>query len=299
MSATQRAITSGQQVLLPEATRRSRKEKRVTIAVNSRDRNFGQNIDSNEFRWALRRPLKDVTAIELVSGLVPADLYNINTGWNTFSFGEAGGLRAWRVALTPGQYTPAELAAELQLQLNGLAGAANTYTVAYSSVTKKLTITAATGTDSFTFYFRSGDPVDEFDVYTGSITQIKTPGRIFGFDYFDYTSTAGSLTPPYRVDPDMFLKKLYLYVNADNNTELHRVELGAGRKDCFHIILMDQKEGYYNLNKEMYTPIYYSAPAPIARIATLNISFRDEFYRLVDLGDHDFTLVFEVTYLDT
>jgi hypothetical protein len=75
--------------------------------------------------------------------------------------------------------------------------------------------------------------------------------------------------------------------------------MGAGRKDCFHILFMDQaKDGYYTLNKELHMPIYFSAPAPIARIATLNVSIRDEFYRLVDLGNHDFTLMFEITYLD-
>jgi hypothetical protein len=33
-------------------------------------------------------------------------------------------------------------------------------------------------------------------------------------------------------------------------------------------------------------------------MATLNISIRDEFYRLIDLGKHDFTLLFEITFLD-
>jgi len=44
--------------------------------------------------------------------------------------------------------------------------------------------------------------------------------------------------------------------------------------------------------------VRYSSPAPIARIATLTISIRDEFYRLVDLGQHDFTLIFEIVVLD-
>ena len=62
---------------------------------------------------------------------------------------------------------------------------------------------------------------------------------------------------------------------------------------------LDQNTGgYYTLNRDTYTPIFYSAPAPISRIATLNISLRDEFYRPVDLGGHDFTLVFELTYLE-
>jgi hypothetical protein len=57
------------------------------------------------------------------------------------------------------------------------------------------------------------------------------------------------------------------------------------------------KDGYYFLNKDTYLPIYYSSPAPIARMAFFYISLRDEFFRLIDLGNHDFTLVFEITVL--
>lgn len=297
------AITSGQGVLLPESTRKLRKERRVTVAVNSRDRNLGQFIDSNEFRWALRRPLKDIVSIELVNGSVPADLLNINTGWNTFTFGEvnAGGGPAttWLVTLIPGQYTASELATQLQTQLNGLAGRLNTYTVTYTATTRKYTITASAFVTEFTLYFRTGNPVDTVDTWTGALMSINTPGRILGFDYFDYTSSAGSITPPYRADPDMMLSKLYLHINADNSTELNRIEVGAGRKDCFHILYMDNlRDGYYNLNKDMQTALYISSPAPIARLTTLTISFRDESYRLIDLGHHDFTLMFEITYLD-
>lgn len=292
------AITSGQQLLLPETTAKNRKQRQVTIAVNSRDRNFGHTADSNDFRWTLRRPLKDILSIELVNGIVPADLYNINTGWNVFEFGENSGAAVWKVTLTPGQYTAAELAAELQVQLNGLAGKQNTYAVTYSSITKKITVTATVSIVPFTFYFQSGNERDTFDTYTGALMSINTPARMLGFEWQDYTAT-GSLVAPYRADPDLFLKRLYLHLNIDNSIELNRVELGAGRKDCFHILCMDgAKDGYYMLNKDMYSPIYYSAPAPIARVATLNISFRDEFYRVVDLGHHDFTLVFEVTYLE-
>jgi hypothetical protein len=296
------AITSGQQLLLPDSTIRSRKHKKVIIAVNSRDRNFGQYMDSNDFRWTLRRPLKEIISIELVNGHIPADLYNIASGWNEFEFGEGAAIpsQVWKVTLTPGQYTATELAAELQTRLNALPGKVNTYTVTYNTITRKITTTATVNVAPFTFYWRTGNIHDTFDTWTGAITSINTPGRILGFDWFDYTSSGGVLEAPYKADPDLFLKKLYLYVNADNNIELNRIELGAGRKDCFHILFLDTaKDGYYSLNKEMNTPIFYSVPAPIARITTLNISIRDEFYRPVDLGHHDFTLMFEITYYDT
>ena len=92
------SATSGQQLLLPDSSQKKRKERRVTVAVNSRDRNLTTHYYSNNFRWAFRRPLKDILSIELVTGCLPADLYTINTDWNKFSFGEES--QTWQVALT-------------------------------------------------------------------------------------------------------------------------------------------------------------------------------------------------------
>ena len=82
------SYTTGQQILLPESTLKKRGHKSVTVAVNSRDRNLAEDTDSNNFRWTFKRPLKDVVSIELLSGCVPATLYNVNTGWNKFTFQE-------------------------------------------------------------------------------------------------------------------------------------------------------------------------------------------------------------------
>jgi hypothetical protein len=101
------------------------------------------------------------------------------------------------------------------------------------------------------------------------------------------------------MDPDAFSQRLYLYLNVDSGQELHRVELGAGRRDCFHVIYLDDKrDGYYYLQKDTYSPVYVAFPAPLARLSFLDVSIRDEFFRLVDLGKKDYTLIFEITYLD-
>lgn len=304
MSGKPIAVTSGQQLLLPDATRKIRKERRITVAVNSRDRNLGANYLPNEFRWTFRRPLKDVTSVELVNAVVPADLYNVTADWGGFTFAEldAGGttVGSWNVQLTPGQYTAAQLGAQLASQLNGLSGVGNTYTVAYSDITKRYTITASAGTLTFGFFFKSGRYSDTVDSHTGALYAVTCAARLLGFDgWVDYMSSAGTLTPPNRADPDFCLSRLYLHLNADNSMELNRVELGAGRKDCYHIFFLDQlRSGYYTFNKDTQSPIWVSSPAPLARMATLNVSIRDEFYRLVELSNHDMTLVFDITYLD-
>lgn len=287
------AVTSGQGVLIPA---KQRKERRVTVAVNSRDRNVEGNHDSNDFRWRFRRPLKDVTAIELVNGSVPADLYNVQPAWGSLTFQE--GTVAYNITLTPGQYDAAGLCDELETRLAGL-GLSNTYTVGYSATTKKATITATAGTAPFAFLFQTGRYVDEIDRHTGAIQSVNCAAQLLGFEFQDTLSVAGTIVSPNRMDPFGPIGKLYLHLNADNSVEINRVERGAGRRDCFHIMYLDQIiNGYYPLNKDIHSPIFYSSPAPIARMATLNISIRDEFYRLVDLGKHDYTLLFEITYLD-
>ena len=289
------SYTTGQQVLLPVSTVKQRGQTTTTIAMNSRDRSLAQNPYSNNFRWTLKRPLKDVLSIELLSGCIPATLYNVNTGWNQFTFGE--NLLKRTITIPPGQYTIQELATRLQTLLN--IGSINTYTVLYSSITKKITI-SATGLATFTLYFATGDFLDTFDTYGACITSINCPARLLGFDQLDYTGSASnSIIAPHYADPNYCIQRLYLHINVDNTYELNRVETTAGRKDCFHIIYMDSsiKDGYYFLNKDTYMPAYYSRPAPISRVAFFTVSIRDEFFRLVDLGNYDFTLVFEITTL--
>ena len=289
------SYTTGQQILLPESTLKKRGHKSITVAVNSRDRNLAEDTDSNNFRWTFKRPLKDIVSIELLSGCVPATLYNVNTGWNKFTFQENSTRKT--ITLTPGQYTVDTLVLELEQELN--IGSINIYDVTYSAITKKISI-AAVGTATFQFCFGSGDFLDTFDKYGACITSINCPARLLGFDQLDYYGQAAStIVAPHRADPDYCIKRLYLHINVDNSYELNRVEVGAGRRDCFHIIFMDpiSTNGYYFLNKDTYLPTYYSSPAPIARIASMTVSLRDEFFRPVDLGNYDYTLVFEITTL--
>jgi hypothetical protein len=289
------SYTTGQTVLLPESTSKKRGHRTVILAVSSRDRSLASYPYSNDFRWVLPRPLKDITSIELLSGCVPVSLYNVSEHWNKFTFGEY--LTKRTITLTPGQYTIDQLVSELQTELNK--GSINTYTVSYSAISKKVSISSV-GAAPFVFYFYSGDFVDTVDTYGSCITSINCPATLLGFDHLDYTgSSTTPIVAPHAADPNFCLGRLYLHVNVDNSIELNRVEVGAGKKGCFHIIYTDPtlRDGYYFLNKDTYLPVFYATPAPIARVAFLNISLRDEFFRPIYLGNLDYTLVFEITTL--
>jgi len=288
------SVTSGQQVLLSEGSRK-RVLRKTTVLVNSRDRQILSYPNTNNFRFVFRRPLKEIVSIEMVNGSIPGLIYTINTGWNTFTFQE--GTRLVTVALTPGLYNPTTLATELQTRLNS-AGLTNTYTALVNPVTQRLTLTGVGGA-RFSLLFYSGTPHDEFDMNGVHILQVNTPARFLGFGFNDYTDTSGQIVSPVATDTENFLNRIYLHINAESTTELNRMEVGAGGRDCFHIFFASPgSANYIFLNKETETPKYVASPAPLARLSFLDISIRDEFFRPLDLQNRDVNLIFEITHFE-
>ena len=288
--------SSGQHVLMKDQTKIKRAVRRTTIVVNSRDRNLIQNYNSNEFRYKLRRPLTNVMTIELMNGCIPNYIYNVNTGWNTFNFQE--GILVVTITLRPGYYTESAIVTELQTQLNAIPNKKNTYAIILNQNTKKLQITSS-NTVPYKLLFYSGSPNDDIDLNTLAILSINTPARLLGFGLQDYTSDAnGSIIGILPIDIDNFLKTVYLHIETDGKN-LSRMELGNGGRDCFHIFyLVPGSANYLLLNKETDHSLFESSPAPIARMMTLDISFRDEFNRVVDFNQRESTLVFEITHLE-
>ena len=302
--------SSGQQILLPQQivkptiAPRQRKEKVTTIICNSRERNVVSFPNPNQFRWRLRRDLKDITSIRLISGNIPANLYNINTGWNKFSFLE--NTTTYTITLNPGVYEGSTLAVELKRALNS-SGLANVYDVTYSTTSLKLTIRRNSGTYNFSLLFQSGNFTDQFDDFTGVVdnisndylNEIRTPARILGFVTQDYSDTSGTIVSSNPVDTAWFLNKVFLHINVDTALELNRVEVARGSHDPYTIIYLDEvKDGSKHLNKETDYPVIEFSPAPLSRISLLEISLRDEFYKLLDTQNKEFTLIFEITFLE-
>lgn len=296
--------SSGQQVLLPESTRRNRVPKLVTINVNSRERNVVTYPNTNQFRWRLKRDLKNIQSIRLIGGTLPADYYNINTRWNKFSFLE--NLITYTVTLHTGKYDGTSLAAELKRALNN-SGLMNSYDVTLSSTSNKLTIKRISGIFSFSFLFGTGIYIDKFDDYTGAVdnltndylSSIDSPARILGFVTTDYSDTLGTLIAPNPIDVAWFLNKIFLHININTGLELNRIEVARSNHDPYTIIYLDNvTNGIKFLNKETDYPELEFSPAPLARLSLLEISLRDEFYQLLDTLNKEYMLTFEIIHLD-
>ena len=302
--------SSGQQILLPSQNpppqiNRPRKEKVTTILCNSRERNVVSYPNVNRFRWRLRRDLKDITSIRLIGGNVPGNLYNINEGWQKFSFLE--NTNVFTATLNRGLYDGSSLAIEVARALNAITGIANVYTCTYSTTTMALTIKRISGIYDFALLFQSGQYTDSFDDFSGVVdnltndylSNIGCPARLMGFVTQDYDDVNGTIIAPNPIDTAWFLNKIFLHINTETDKEFNRVEIARGPHDPYTIIYLDElQNGIKHLNKETDYPIIEFSPAPLSRLSLLEISMRDEFYRLLDLNNKEFTLLLEITYLE-
>jgi hypothetical protein len=288
--------SSGQHVLMKDQTKIKKALRRTKIVVNSRDRNIIREPDSNAFRFKLRRPLTNVLSIELVSGCIPGFFFNMNLGWNTFTFKEGG--NPYTITLTPGLYTDLTLLVELQTQLNAIPNKRNTYTVTQNPITKRMQI-QSNNVISYKLLFSTGLAKDQIDLNLVSIVSMNTPARLLGFGLQDYTSDGnGLLRSILPMDINNFLNRVYLHLESDGRN-LSLMEVGAGKQDCFHVFyLIPGEKDYVFLDKDIDHSIFESSPAPIARMTTLEVSLRDEFNRLLDINRRDYSLIFEITHLE-
>jgi hypothetical protein len=289
--------SSGQQVTIRYPKRADRAEICQILEINSRDRNIVQYPNPSEFRFRLYRPYKDIVKIQIVGGAIPGCFYNIDKDWATFTFQE--GVRRWNVTIPPGRYDYQSICVTLAGSLNSLSGITNSYKVEITGTTGVLQINRVTGVANFSLLFLTGDYVDFYD-QNNTLQKINTPAKLLGFGRADYHSTSGGvIISPNVVDLEFLLTRCYVYINHDNTQDLNTIERSVGRQQPHAIVYFDElRNNYKFLNKETYEPIYSSYPAPISRIATIDIALRDEFDRCLNLNGRDFTLLLEVVYLD-
>ena len=288
--------SSGQEVTIAYPKRSERHNRTTLIEINSRDRNVRQYPNATQFRWRLFRPLKDIVSIQVSGGSLPSKLYNMNTGWNKFTFIEDG-IR-YNLTIEPGRYTYDALATQIANALNSISGKKNSYSVQFSTLTGKMIITKSHGDASFGLLFATGDFLDLYD-QNNALQMINSPAYLWGFARGDYYDSDGVLTSPNSADINFLVSRVYIFINSENNQDVSTVERGVGRTQPHAIIYMDECcSDYKFLNKETFEPTFFAFPAAISRTATLDISLRDEFDRCIDINGREFTLLLEVVYLD-
>lgn len=283
----------------------------IRVEINSMDRNYGKYPLSSEFVWQFPFPVKEVREVRVVGGTIPIPFLNIDVGWNKFTFVEKD--RKYTVILTPGHYKITTFCAELQTQLNGLPGIANTYAVSQVPNTGQIAITATSGTYKFILAFGTGDFTDVIDAKTKALLELRCPARFMGFGYADYWSNNGKIIAPRTPNMWFNLERSYLYLNFDSTQDLRSIFRGAGRKEPSAIFYNDELNTYNfahgdpdlpiipltkYLNKETFDTNIVPAPAPLSRIAELEVSLRDMFYNPINTQGREVSLLLELVIVD-
>lgn len=106
------------------------------ITVSSKDRIYGS---TSSFRVSLTDTVVSVKRFRLLHACIPYSFYDIEAS-AVLLFQEIGGGGILNAPLTPGSYTPTQLAAEVQLQLNTHTANAYVYTVSYNTENGRYTI---------------------------------------------------------------------------------------------------------------------------------------------------------------
>ena len=296
--------TGGQQVLLPDATRKARKSRTFRYELSSFDRNFSNEL-THAYRWRFPNPIREVTELSLVGGTVPLPVANIsfaNTqrqqyGYNKFTL--IYNSVQYAVTIPVGFYTPTTLAAALKTALDTATGGAWTVTDPAASLTGSITITPP-AVNPFSLLFGTGTYVDQIDPATGAVLKIHSPALQLGFlPATDYSSSGSPITGPNSVDPYITTNRIYMYLNYETSQDLVAYDRGLGRAQPTAIIYFDEVNNSRKyLNKETYSPLIVAKPAPIARIQTLDVVFTDFFGNPVNFGGREVSLALEITILE-
>lgn len=275
-----------------------RRRRNVRIEINSNDRNLVTSPSTSSFRWVLKYPLKGVSEVRIVNGQVPIPSYNIDDGWNRFSFQE--GLQRKTIVIPPGLYTPTTVATQLQTLLNS-SGFINTYSVSIDPITECLRVQRSSGSQTFGFCFGSGTHIDQIDTTTNAIISVDSPQTLLGFGYADTYDRSGLLLSPFPVQLDFVLRRIYIYINFDSTIDLRSVDRGQGRKEPSAILYIDPSSGYGSyrtLNQDNYDSVMDCGTSGLSRVASVQVEFRDEFGRLLNFRQRPVSLLLELTVVE-
>ena len=116
----------------------------MKVLIDSKFRETG-TID--EYKFLLPHPIKKVREIRLLQSVLPNSIYQIDTGYNSFSFTDDTP-ETNTITLSLGNYTGTQLATEITTQLNATMTDSD-FTVTYDDQTNKFTTTKAAGTWSY------------------------------------------------------------------------------------------------------------------------------------------------------
>ena len=231
--------------------------------IDSRKRTSGVSHNFTlEFRDSIKYANK--TSLQLVS--IPVTYYNVKDGYNKINFNEGG--PELIATLDSGNYSIADLLVEIKAKMEAVG--ALTYTVTYSNITMKLTISAS---GSFELLYGTGsNPTD----------QLRT---LLGYDAVDTGSATSHVSNDVvRLSNPRFIK-------------IRIREFGISGKfsddESFTFIInVEENRGAYNNNK--LGEYYQQCTISCDTITDIQVQLFDEDNNLLDMNGGEWYAVLKI-----
>lgn len=287
-------------LLIPETSRNLVNDSRlIPIIVSIDSLNKDETESDNKYRIDIN-DIKEVLAIELLDAQIPITEYVVNDSNNVLYFEEVNGTTLI-AELTPGNYTPDELATEIANQLTATSSAYGnsvTYTATANTMTGKFTITSmAIGPLIFDLLFFGGT-----ETYGATQPEFRkerpiylprSAGNVLGFlptdltGSFDYTSQNR-----WNLNGEPYI---WLFIKEAETIE----SMDPHQRKAFAKIVLNEPLGsvkYYTHHIDGAYIKHYSPP--IGKLAHFTVEFRKRNGDLYDFNGHSNSLTFRLISKD-
>ena len=145
---------------------------------------------------AIQCDLDEVLTCQVISAIIPNSWYNLSSliGNNKLRFAETGDSSLKTITISDGNYSIDELMSEVSTQLDANSTNSCTYTLTYSEITNKVTITHdKKSTVETTFDFLSTDTIRRFIGFTQGEFNINSSTNAISDRAVDVTDTHNSV----------------------------------------------------------------------------------------------------------
>lgn len=226
-------------------------------------------------------PIRNIKQMNLISTEIPNTEYVINATNNIITFDAVAGGAPFpgvTATLTPGTYTAAEMANEINRQMNaavgGLFGAF--FVATYITWTQKVRIDAVAVGDSFRIYW----------------TAALSPRIQLGFDDRDMAAPATTVSSDNVVN---LAGENFIYLTLKNLLNSEAVRGTEVIENSFAKIIFNTAPHTYTFDSYSANPVIF--PVPINQLNRLEVEFRKHDRTLYDFNrvEHSFTLEFFTT----
>lgn len=257
--------------------------KRVTLLIDSRDRDYAKHATPSQYVVRLPDTLYNVTSATLKSAEIPTSYYVFSTARGNTTLNMVVGGVPQTVTVPNGNYSFTTMKAALQTAL-GVAYGGSTFTVTFDDATYKCTISVS--------------PSAAVSVDTTSINPAVTPTQSCLAWYLGFpigTTTTGNPsvtgTKVSNLNPETYLLVDIEELNGVKQCGIYGS--GGTQGDVFaKIPLAVQTFSYQTFDKVLSSVEFVP---PIAKLDQLRVSFKWHDGSLVDFGGVEGSITLELT----